>query len=109
VILVEGLFDYAALWQAGFRNVTCSMGTGLNTTQIRQLLDGASRRVYLAFDSDENGAGPQAARRVAQCLGAHEVEAFPVELPQGHDPNSFFVQGGGDAYQFQELLRKARS
>ena len=24
VILVEGLFDYAALWQAGFHNVTCS-------------------------------------------------------------------------------------
>jgi hypothetical protein len=26
VILVEGLFDLAALWQAGFRNVTCSLG-----------------------------------------------------------------------------------
>ena len=104
VILVEGLFDYAVLWQAGFRNVTCSMGTCLNTRQIRQLLDGASRTVYLAFDSDDNGAGQQAACRVAQRLGAHGVEAFPVELPQGHDPNSFFAHGGGDAYQFQELL-----
>ena len=27
VILVEGLFDYAVLWEAGFRNVTCSLGT----------------------------------------------------------------------------------
>jgi hypothetical protein len=27
VILVEGLFDYAVLWQAGFHNVTCSLGT----------------------------------------------------------------------------------
>jgi len=26
VILVEGCFDYAALWQAGFHNVTCSLG-----------------------------------------------------------------------------------
>ena len=26
VILVEGLFDYAAVWQAGFQNVTCSLG-----------------------------------------------------------------------------------
>jgi len=25
VILVEGLFDYAVLWQAGFRHVTCSL------------------------------------------------------------------------------------
>ncbi len=30
VILVEGLFDYAALRQAGFDNVTCSLGTYLN-------------------------------------------------------------------------------
>jgi DNA primase len=27
VILVEGLFDYAVLWEAGFHNVTCSLGT----------------------------------------------------------------------------------
>ena len=25
VILVEGVFDYAVLWQAGFQNVTCSL------------------------------------------------------------------------------------
>ncbi|MGA8619387.1 MAG: toprim domain-containing protein [Candidatus Sulfotelmatobacter sp.] len=25
VILVEGLFDYAVLWQAGFHNLTCSL------------------------------------------------------------------------------------
>ena len=85
------------------------MGTCLNTVQIRQLLDGASRTVYLAFDSDDHGAGQQAAYRIEQRLGAHGVEAFPVELPQGHDPNSFFAQGGGDAYQFQELLARARS
>jgi DNA primase len=109
VILVEGLFDYAVLWQAGFRNVTCSMGTCLNTTQMRQLLDRVSRTVYLAFDSDDHGAGQQAACRVARRLGAHGVEAFPVELPQGHDPNSFFAHGGGDANQFQELLARARS
>ena len=52
IVLVEGLFDWAVLWQAGFRNVTCSLGTDLNATQIRQLCDGAVRTVYLAFDSD---------------------------------------------------------
>ena len=35
VILVEGLFDYAALWQAGFYNVTCPTGTNLNARQFR--------------------------------------------------------------------------
>ena len=110
IVLVEGLFDWAVLWQAGFRNVTCSLGTGLNATQFRQLRDGAARCVYLAFDSDANGAGQRAARQLAQRLWACcRLEAFPVELPDGHDPNSFFVQGGGDADQFQTLLRRARS
>ena len=45
VILVEGLFDYAALWQAGFHNVTCSMGTNLNAHQFRQLCDWLPNRL----------------------------------------------------------------
>jgi DNA primase len=67
------------------------------------------RAVYLAFDSDANGSGQRAARQLAQRLWTHQVEAFPVELPDGHDPNSFFVFGGGDALQFQALLKRARS
>jgi DNA primase len=109
IVLVEGLFDWAVLWQAGFRNVTCSLGTSLNATQIHQLCDGAARTVYLAFDSDRNGSGQRAARQLAQRLWTHQVEAFPVELPDGHDPNSFFLHGGGDAHQFQALLERARS
>jgi DNA primase len=109
IVLVEGLFDWAVLWQAGFRNITCSLGTCLNAAQLHQLCDGALRTVYLAFDSDHNGSGPRAARQLAQRLWTHRVEAFPVDLPDGHDPNSFFVHGGGDAHQFQALLDRARS
>jgi DNA primase len=36
IVLVEGLFDWATLWQAGFHNVTCSLGTSLNATQLHQ-------------------------------------------------------------------------
>jgi hypothetical protein len=36
-------------------------------------------------------------------------KAFPVELPDEHDPNSFFVSGGGDAQQFRLLLQRAHS
>jgi hypothetical protein len=62
--------------------------------------------VYLAFDSDSNGSGQQAARRLSEQLGAAGVIALRVELPDGHDPNSFFV-GGGDGHQFQRLLERA--
>ncbi len=106
VILVEGLFDYAALWQAGFRNVTCSMGTNLNARQFRQLCD-RPRTVYLAFDADRNCSGQQAAQSLVCRLGEQGVNVRTVALPVGHDPNSFFVQGG-DAHQFQSLLESAQ-
>jgi DNA primase len=105
VILVEGLFDYAALWQAGFHNVTCSLGANLNARQFRQLCDGP-RSVYLAFDTDRNGSGQQAAQSLVCRLTEQGIDARTVALPEGHDPNSFFVQGG-DARQFQSLLEAA--
>src|SRR5260370_42573413 len=39
VILVEGLLDYAVLWQGGFYNVTLCIGTQLNTRHLQQLID----------------------------------------------------------------------
>jgi DNA primase len=105
VILVEGLFDYAALWQAGFHNVTCSMGNHLNVRQYRQLCD-RRRTVYLAFDADANGSGPKAALSLACRLREQGDNVRTVSLPTGHDPNSFF-RFGGDARQFQSLLEAA--
>ena len=107
VILVEGLFDYAALWQAGFRNVTCSMGSHLNARQYRQLCD-RPRTVYLAFDADPNGCGQGAAQSLACRLREQGIDVRKVSLPPGHDPNSFFVENR-DTRQFQELLEAALS
>jgi DNA primase len=107
VILVEGLFDYAVLWQAGFRHITCAFGTHLNTFQFQQLCD-RRRTVYLAFDVDANGSGQQAAQQLAQRLRAQGITTRRVLLPNGHDPNSFFVQDG-DAGQFQALLEAAQA
>jgi DNA primase len=106
VILVEGLFDYAVLWQAGFRQVTCSLGTHLNADQFQQLCD-RPRTVYLTFDVDANGSGQQASQQLAQRLRAQGIAARRVLLPDGHDPNSFFVQGG-DSGKFQSLLEAAQ-
>lgn len=106
VILVEGLFDYVVLWQAGFHHLTSCLGTHLNASQFRQLCD-RSRTVYLTFDVDGNGCGQEAAQRLAHQLRARGIIARRVLLPQGQDPNSFFLQGG-DARQFQTLLEAAK-
>jgi len=106
IILVEGLFDFAVLWQAGFHNVTCSLGCHLNARQFRELCDYRGT-VYVAFDSDANQSGQSAAQRISSCLASQGVNARRVQLPRGHDPNSFFVLGG-DTQQFQRLLEEAR-
>ena len=107
VILVEGLFDYAVLRQAGFRHVTCSLGTHLNACQFQQLCD-RPRTIYLVFDVDANGSGQQASQQLAHRLRAQGLTTRRVFLPDGHDPNSFFVQGGV-AGQFQSFLEAAQS
>jgi DNA primase len=108
IILVEGMFDVAVLWQAGFRNVTCALGTHLNALQFQQLCDddGRRRTVYLAFDADANGSGHLAAQRLSRRLRTAGITARRVALPVGHDPNSFFVNGG-NAREFQLLLERA--
>jgi len=106
VVLVEGLFDYISLRQAGFSNATCSLGTHLNDTQLRQLCEGG-RTVYVTFDIDQNQSGQRAAYQLVHRLVMRGVSARRVFLSDGHDPNSFFVEGG-HAHQFQSLLEAAQ-
>jgi DNA primase len=108
VILVEGLFDLAVLWQAGFRNTTCAIGTHLTPLQLVQLRDSPDRCVYIAFDQDENQAGQNAAHALLQCLDQAGLHVRIVSLPAGHDPNSYFV-AGATARDFDHLLEEAPS
>ena len=93
VILVEGLFDLAVLWQVGFRNTTCAFGTHLTPHQLRQLSDRPGRRVYLVFDQDENRAGQHASLVLARRLQRAGLATSIVQLPEGEDPNGYFVRG----------------
>jgi DNA primase len=107
VILVEGLFDLAVLWQAGFRNTTCAIGTHLTSAQMTQLCDPPRRSVYIVFDQDENQAGQRASRQLAQRLKGRGVAASIVPLPPGQDPNSYFV-AGATAADFTVCLQRAQ-
>jgi DNA primase len=91
--LVEGLFDLAVLWQAGFRNTTCALGTHLTRQQFAQLSDRRDRGVYLVFDQDENQAGQQAAQTLARRLQEAGLAVRIVHLPAGQDPHRYFLAG----------------
>lgn len=107
VILVEGLLDLAVLWQAGFRNTTCAFGTHLTPFQFHQLSEQPDRVVYIVFDQDENRAGQRAAHQLARRLAGVSVPARRVQLPAGHDPNSYFVAGAAAA-DFADCLEGAQ-
>ncbi len=107
VILVEGLFDLAVLWQAGFSNATCAWGAHLTSGQFAQLSDRLNRQVFLVFDSDANQAGQQSAQVLAQRLRRAGLTARLVELPPGHDPNSYFA-AGATAADFAHCLEQAQ-
>jgi DNA primase len=106
VIVVEGLFDVASLWQAGFDNAVAALGANLNQRQMKQLCDGQPRLVYLCLDADENGSGPAAAHRQRMHLLQAGLTVVCVELPPGHDPNSYFTSGH-KASDFNECLERA--
>jgi DNA primase len=90
VLLVQGLFDLAVLWQAGFRNTTCVIGTHLSSAHVAQLSEPLGRRVYIAFDRDDNGRRRLICSLQLKGLG---LPVHIVQLPQGLDPNSYSVSG----------------
>jgi DNA primase len=108
VILVEGLFDLAVLWQEGFRNTTCAIGTHLTPLQLAQLCENRERSVYLAFDQDANQAGQHAAQALAQRLHQNRLRVRIVSLPDDHDPNSYFAAGATNS-DFLRCLDQAQS
>jgi DNA primase len=108
VILVEGVFDVAVLWQAGFRNTTCALGTHLTPTQLAELRENPDRCVYIAFDHDANQAGQNAAYSLVSLLDKAGLNIRLVGLPGGHDPNSLF-RAGATATDFAHLLEAAPS
>jgi DNA primase len=108
VILVEGLLDLAVLWQAGFRNTTCAIGTHLTPAQWSQLSDQPGRCVYIAFDEDANQAGQRASHLLARRLENAGLQAHIVHLPPGQDPNSYFASGA-TAADFLARLQEAES
>lgn len=83
MLLVEGLFEVAALWPAGFPEAVAARGSHLSHLQWAELCQPAMRRIYICCDADRNGSGPQPARTLSLQLRHAGVEALRVELPRG--------------------------
>ena len=73
--------------------------------QLAQLCDGEPRHVYLCLDGDEPGRSAACILRAK--LRQAGIQVRRVELPDSHDPNSFFCTGAL-ASDFQRYLDRAR-
>ncbi|MFW2368715.1 MAG: DNA primase [Desulforhopalus sp.] len=93
-VLVEGNFDLISLVAGGCTNVVAPLGTALTREQLR-LLKRFSDRVTLLFDGD--AAGGKAAVRSVPLFLAEQVAGRVALLPEGHDPDTFIREKGGEA------------
>jgi DNA primase len=96
VVLVEGYFDFAQVWQAGVGPVVATCGTALTPAQVRTLRRFANRAV-LSFDPDAAGQG--AAARSCDLLVSEGFDVTVALLPGGGDPDTFIRNRGGAEYQ----------
>jgi DNA primase len=98
VYIVEGYLDVMALHQNGIRNAVGTLGTALTAEHVRILRGyiGQSGHAVLVFDSDE--AGLKAAHRSTGVFAREFVEARILVLPPGHDPDTFMMTFGPQAF-----------
>lgn len=95
-ILVEGYIDFLSLYQAGFRNLVATLGTGF-TSGHAKLLARFTRRVVVNFDPDS--AGQAATRRSLDILLESGFGVRVLKLTGGRDPDRFVRDEGVEAYR----------
>src|SRR5215471_447789 len=96
VVLVEGYFDYAQVFQSNAAPVVASCGTAL-TPQQAQLLRRFTSKVVISFDPDAAGQG--AAARSSDLLVAEGFDVNVVVLDKGEDPDTFIRRRGAEEYR----------
>lgn len=94
--LVEGYFDAIALREVQIQNVVALCSTVLTPEHIGLLQRLEVAHVNLLLDGDE--AGKKAAVRLAGPLLAAGLSTRVIELPGGHDPDTFLREHGREGY-----------
>ncbi len=101
-VLMEGYLDVARTIEHGLTGAVATCGTAL-TSQHARLLRRFAETVVLNFDQD--AAGQKAARKSLEILLEEGLRVRIVELPEGHDPDTYLKAEGADRYR--ERLEEA--
>ena len=93
VFIVEGYFDFIALYMYGFKNIVATLGTAVTEGQISKLRN-YTENITLMLDGDE--AGVKSALRLIGLFAEMDVNGCMVVLPEGDDPDSFVRREGSE-------------
>jgi DNA primase len=96
VVLMEGYLDVARGLEQGIEAAVATCGTALTASHAR-LLRRFAATVCINFDQDD--AGQRATRKCLEVLLGEGLRVRVVELPEGHDPDSFLRAEGPEAYR----------
>ncbi len=103
VAVVEGYTDVVMAHQYGCTNVVSTLGTALTERHLT-LLGRFADRIVLLFDPD--AAGDAAVDRAIElALSQDKLDLAIVSLPDGLDPDEFFLKHGAEA--FEKIVREA--
>ncbi len=94
IILVEGYFDHARFWQAGFHCVAATCGTALTSAQARQLC-AVPAEILICYDGD--AAGHRAAVSASEIILEQGQLPRIMAVPDGMDPDDLIRRDGSDA------------
>lgn len=101
-VLMEGYLDVARCLEFGINDAVATCGTALTGGHAR-LLRRFTDKVVVNFDQD--AAGIKAAHKSVEVLLEEGLKVHIVELPEGHDPDTYLKAEGAEAYR--ERLREA--
>ncbi len=91
LILVESVIDALSLKQKGFSDVLALYGVNGFTQEHQNFIkENKYKQVYILMDSDPSGR--EASARLSQVFKAQGQSFKILELPEGHDPNSFLAK-----------------
>ncbi len=102
-LICEGQLDTIVMHEAGFENTVAGLGTAF-TEQHARILKRYTDHVTICYDGDS--AGRIAAGKAFDHLTANGLTIKLVDMPDGHDPDSYLQEFGTE--KLQELIEQAR-
>ena len=93
--ILEGYFDVITAQINGIKNVVAACGTSITKEQIK-VIKKQTNNIYLVGDGDDAG-NKSNIRAIDVVLDANAIPNI-VQLPSGHDPDTFIKEYGKDSF-----------